>query len=214
MALTTSPLPQPAEDVIAESKAALLLLDLENRFFWRSQDGPVLPAAELIPSLTQILGAARSRGLLRVIVSTQLDERADSDSWRRRRSHLRQSMPWLSQHTEWSSQVAPPFRAQPDEVVVTKLRMSAFHGTNLEIYLRSRDVRALVLAGLATNGAILATFFDALSRDFHAFVVRDAVQGTTPDLHDAALDIIGDANLVDTRLLCGTWQRQRSGNEA
>lgn len=207
MAVTTSAGVRPAEDIIANCETALVLLDVENRFFWKSQDGPALPAAELIPNLTRLLGAARARGALRVIVSTILDQRADSDSWRRRRSHLRESMPWLSQHTAWSSEVAPPFRPQPEEVAVTKLRMTAFHSTNLELYLRGRGVQALVLAGVATNGAILATFLDALSRDYHAFVVRDGVQGTSPTLHDAAINIIGGTNLVDTDAVCQAWQR-------
>lgn len=203
--VTTSGAPRPAEEIIANNETALVLLDVENRFFWQSPDGPALPAAELIPSLTRLLDAARAKGILRVIVSTILDERADSDSWRRRRSHLRQSMPWLSQHTEWSSQVAPPFRPRPEEITVAKLRMSAFYGTNLEIYLRSRGVQALVLAGVATNGAILATFLDALSRDLHAFVVRDGVRGTSPELHTAALDILGSGNLLDTSTVCQAW---------
>jgi nicotinamidase-related amidase len=204
--MLTSEGPWPAEKIIAGTETAVILLDVENRFFWKSQDGPELPAAELIPNLARILGAARAKGALRVIVSTILDERADSDSWRRRRSILRQSMPWLARHTEWGSQVAPPFLPRPGEITVTKLRMSAFHGTSLEMYLRSRGVQTLVLAGVATNGAILATFLDSLSHDFHAFVVRDAVQGTSPELHDAALSIITSSNLVDTNSLCQAWQ--------
>lgn len=198
---------QPAADIIARSETALVLLDVENRFFWQSEGGSALPAAELIPNLTRLLDAARAKGVLRVIVSTDLDNRADSDSWRRRRNHWRQSMPWLSQHTAWSSMVAPPFVPQPDEVVVTKLRTSAFYGTNLDIYLRSRGVVALVLAGVATNGAVLATFLDAVSRDLHAFVVPDGVRGTSPALHEAALGIIGSGNLVDTAAVCRAWEK-------
>jgi nicotinamidase-related amidase len=118
-------------------------------------------------------------------------------------------MPWLYQHTEWSSEVAAPLRPQPDEVAVKKLRPSAFHGTSLDIYLRSQDIRALVLAGLATNGAVLATFMEATSRDFFAFVVRDGVQGTTPQLHESALNIIAGGNLVDTDAVCQAWQVRR-----
>jgi ureidoacrylate peracid hydrolase len=195
-----------AEDIIGGSESALILLDVENRFFWQTQHGPELPAASLLPNLKQLLDVARARGVLRVVVSTILDEKADSDSWRRRRTHLRASMPWLYQHTEWSSQVAAPLVPRPDEIALKKLRPSAFYGTSLDIYLRSRGVRALVLAGLATNGAVLATFMDATSRDLHAFVVRDGVQGTSPQLHEAALSIIASSNLLDTEAVCRAWQ--------
>lgn len=198
--------PSRAEDIIAGAEVALILLDVENRFFWQTQDGPALPAAALIPSLKRLLNAARTRGVLRIVVSTVLDDKADSEAWRRRRSHLRESMPWLFQHTTWSSQVVPALQPQPDEITIRKLRPSAFYGTGLDIYLRSRGIKALVLAGVATNGAILATFMDAISRDLHAIVVRDGVQGTSPQLHESALNIIANSNLLDTDAVCSAWK--------
>jgi nicotinamidase-related amidase len=204
--VTGLPAPQSPEQLLASHETALLLLDVERRFFWQAQGGPELPAASILAPLTRVLDAARARGVMRGFVVTALDPQADSDAWRRRRSYLRVNMPWLAQHSEWGSSLAEPFTPQPDEVVITKLRMSAFHGTALETYLRSRGVTAVILGGVASNGAILATSLDALSRDFHAIVLRDGVTGTSPELHQAAMAIVGAGNLVDTEAVCRVWQ--------
>src|ERR1700733_2829256 len=50
--------------------------------------------------------------------------------------------------TEVHTAVAP----RPDEVVVTKHRVSAFAGTDLEMVLRASGIETLVLAGIATSG--------------------------------------------------------------
>ena len=46
---------------------------------------------------------------------------------------------------------------QPEEAVITKTRVSAFHGTDLGILLRSNDIDTLVLFGIATSGVVLST---------------------------------------------------------
>jgi len=40
------------------------------------------------------------------------------------------------------------------EVIVTKKRISAFAGSDLEVVLRSRDVTHLVIAGISTSGVV------------------------------------------------------------
>lgn len=48
-------------------------------------------------------------------------------------------------------------RPAPGEVTVTKRRVSAFSGSDLEVVLRARGISHLVLAGIATSGVVLST---------------------------------------------------------
>jgi nicotinamidase-related amidase len=43
------------------------------------------------------------------------------------------------------------------EPTVTKLRLSAFKGNDLEVILRSQGIDTLVLAGIATSGVVVST---------------------------------------------------------
>jgi len=70
-----------------------------------------------------------------------------------------------------------------DEVVITKHRVSAFPGTDLEMILRANDIETLVLFGIATSGVVLATFLDAFDLDFRVAVIHDCCVDLNPEVH-------------------------------
>jgi nicotinamidase-related amidase len=59
------------------------------------------------------------------------------------------------------------------DIVVLKHRVSAFHGTDLDMILRANDIDTLVLFGIATSGVVLSTLVDAADRDYRIYVDRD-----------------------------------------
>jgi len=70
-----------------------------------------------------------------------------------------------------------------DEVVITKHRVSAFPGTDLEMILRANGIETLVLFGIATSGVVLATFLDAFDLDFRVAVIHDCCVDLNPEVH-------------------------------
>jgi nicotinamidase-related amidase len=71
----------------------------------------------------------------------------------------------------------------PGEVVVTKHRVSAFAGTDLEMILRASGIETLVLAGLATSGVVLSTLRHAADADYRIVVVEDCCADRDPEVH-------------------------------
>jgi nicotinamidase-related amidase len=69
------------------------------------------------------------------------------------------------------------------EIVVTKKRVGAFAGSDLEVLLRSRDVTSLVLGGMVTSGAVLSTVRDAADRDYHLTVLEDLCLDLDEEVH-------------------------------
>ncbi len=74
---------------------------------------------------------------------------------------------------------------QGDEVVITKHRISAFTGTDLEMILRAGGMETLVLLGIATSGVVLATLLDAVDADYRVLVIRDCCADRNPEVHAA-----------------------------
>src|SRR5262249_44801444 len=72
-----------------------------------------------------------------------------------------------------------------------KPRFSAFHGTPLEVLLRSLDIDTVVLGGIVTHGSVEATARDALIRDFAVVIIEDCVAAFDEDLHLASLRGMG-----------------------
>ncbi len=67
--------------------------------------------------------------------------------------------------------------------MVTKRRVSAFTGSDLEVVLRAAEVRHLVLCGIATSGVVLSTVREAADKDYRLTVLADLCADTDPEVH-------------------------------
>ena len=80
---------------------------------------------------------------------------------------------------EFSSTTAP----KGEEIVVTKRRVSAFGGSDLDAVLRGLDVHKLVILGVATSGAVLSTVRQAADLDFDLAVLVDLCFDPDEEVH-------------------------------
>jgi len=72
-----------------------------------------------------------------------------------------------------STEVHPSIAPLSTDIVVTKRRVSAFSGSDLEVVLRAQDISHLVLCGIATSGVVLSTLREAADKDYHLTVLAD-----------------------------------------
>jgi nicotinamidase-related amidase len=86
------------------------------------------------------------------------------------------------------AQVHPAVAPQPGDVTVTKHRVGAFLGTDLEMLLRAKDIDTLVLFGIATSGVVLSTVRYAADADYRLVVVRDCCADGDPEVHAVLVD--------------------------
>jgi nicotinamidase-related amidase len=69
------------------------------------------------------------------------------------------------------------------KVIVTKRRVSAFAGSDLDMVLRAGDIDHLVLTGIATSGVVLSTLRQAADLDFGLTVLADGCLDADPEVH-------------------------------
>jgi nicotinamidase-related amidase len=81
------------------------------------------------------------------------------------------------------AQIHPQVAPSPGDVIVTKRRVSAFAGSDLDVVLRSLGVDSLVLTGIATSGVVLSTLRQAADLDFGLTVLADACLDADPEVH-------------------------------
>lgn len=89
-----------------------------------------------------------------------------------------------SQGTEIHPAVAP----KAGEVVVTKHRVGAFTGTDLDMILKAHRVETLILAGIATSGVVLSTVRHAADADYSLVVVGDCCSDRDEEVHRVLID--------------------------
>lgn len=72
---------------------------------------------------------------------------------------------------------------QDGDVTVTKRRVSAFTGSDLEVVLRAQNIRHLVLTGISTSGVVLSTVREAADKDYRLTVLSDACGDPDEEVH-------------------------------
>jgi nicotinamidase-related amidase len=82
-----------------------------------------------------------------------------------------------------TGEIHPAVAPEPDDIVVTKHRVSAFAGTDLSMILRAKEVDTLVLFGIATSGVVLSTMLEACDADYRLFVIKDCCADLERELH-------------------------------
>lgn len=165
---------------INAKSTALLVVDLQNFLF----EGylPTAFAAPLLERTRCLLAGARKSDLL--VVHVVVSYRPTHVEISRRNKvfgPLREtcSLPIGSPQVEIHTAVAPV----EGEPVVIKHRVGAFAGTDLETILRSNDIKTIVLAGIATSGAILSTVRYAFDLDYGIVVAHDCCADLNEDVH-------------------------------
>lgn len=74
-----------------------------------------------------------------------------------------------------------------DEIVLDRIRMSAFHGTSLDTVLRNLGVTTVVITGVWTNMAVEHSARDAADHGYEVVVVSDATSSINAQWQKAAL---------------------------
>lgn len=85
--------------------------------------------------------------------------------------------------SEEASKIDEAVSPQPDDIVVTKRRVSAFTGSDLEVVLRGQGINEIVLAGIATSGVVLSTLREAADKDYVITVLSDCCADGDEEVH-------------------------------
>jgi nicotinamidase-related amidase len=182
-----------AREPMTETTTALLVMDVQRGIAERYPRDVVDRAAEAV-------GAARRAGMHVIFVRTAFRPGHPEVS---RRNRTLVALRDARRLLEDDSAIHPAVAPLPGEPIVTKRRVSAFAGSDLDVLLRARRARSLVLCGIATSGVVLSTLRAAADLDFELTVLRDACADIDPEVHRLLLDKVfpRHADLIDV----ATW---------
>ena len=85
--------------------------------------------------------------------------------------------------TSAATDIHPAVAPQPGDIVVTKRRVGAFTGSDLEVVLRAQNIDHLVLTGIATSGVVLSTLRAATDMDYGLTVLSDCCADGDDEVH-------------------------------
>ncbi|MFF5077149.1 cysteine hydrolase family protein [Actinoplanes sp. NPDC000266] len=94
--------------------------------------------------------------------------------------------------------IHPDVAPEDGDIVVTKRRVSAFAGSDLDLVLRAQGIGHLVLTGIATSGVVLSTLREAADRDFELTVLADACLDNDAEVHRVLVEKVFPAQAAVT----------------
>jgi nicotinamidase-related amidase len=168
--------------------SALLVMDFQTAIV----DGPAVhgDAADkeaLLARTASLLDAARKAGVRVVYVVVGFRPGSPEVSPRNKSfSAIRGTGRFMEGSA--GSEIHAAVAARPGDVVVTKHRVSAFAGTDLEIVLRANGIETLILTGIATSGVVLSTIRHAADADYRLIVVADCCADPDPEVHRVLIE--------------------------
>ncbi|MGA2428579.1 MAG: isochorismatase family cysteine hydrolase [Candidatus Acidiferrum sp.] len=165
-------------------RSAVLSMDLQTGVV-----SVYVKEAGFIPRVAGVLERARAAGL--PIVHVKVGFRPNVPEANPRNLFL-SGIKGSPRHQEFfqgtSGAIHPALAPASSDLVVTKSRVSAFAGTDLDLLLRAQEIETLILFGIATSGVVLATFVAAFDGDYRLVVIKDCCADLDTELHQCLVD--------------------------
>ncbi len=165
-------------------RPALLIIDVNYNFCgdrpepilqsikrWRNSCGE--DAWQGVRAIRRLLDAGRARNLP-VIYTTGVRRPdgwdAGSWAWKNSRSTERQV---TRDNALPGDTIIPDIAPEPRDIVIGKIKPSAFHGTPLASFLTLLGADSLIVAGTTTSGCVRASVVDAFSDNYRVTLVEE-----------------------------------------
>ena len=212
MTAATSGLLSTLEQKAAPANAALLVIDVQNDFvadggFFDKIGADVKTVQKSMPNLERLVGQSRQAGVPVIFVQAIYDPQYLSAPMRERNQRRTVEMPRCLTGS-WGADFYS-VRPAPGEPVVIKHRYSAIINTELDTLLKSRGIRSLLLAGVATDTCVESTGRDAYFIDYYVTIVSDCCGAASESDHLGALKRFDRdyGAVVTSDDLVATWSR-------
>jgi nicotinamidase-related amidase len=168
---------------IDPKSTALVLIDLQNGI--TSRVTAPHASADVISRAVRLADAFRARGSTVVLVRVAFAP----DGSDRLKMPTDEPVPAMTPAPDWS-EIRAELGPKPGDIVVTKHQWGAFYGTEMDLHLRRRGIKTIVIGGISTNFGVESTARDAFERAFALVFAEDAMAAMSADAHSFAVTTI------------------------
>jgi ureidoacrylate peracid hydrolase len=181
---------------IEPSRAAHIVIDLQNGFMAPGQPAEIPMARDIVPNVNRISAALREAGGHVVYVQNTIDATARQawSNWftymsgEKRAEQINAAFADGSHgHSLWAG-----LEVLPSDLKVNKSRFGAFvpGSSDLHAVLQERDIDTLIITGTATNVCCESTARDAMMMNYKVIFVSDGTATYNDEEHNATLGIM------------------------
>jgi len=185
--------PEPIE--IDLRRTAVMVIDMQNAFvskggFFDLSGADISYSQKIIQPIKHICDAAREKQIKVMYVvfrySPDLREMGSGSQpfWHKEARFYREHPEGRDRFLicgTWGGEVVDELKPQEGDMVIEKVKYSAFFGTALDITLRTVEMKYLLFVGVATNICVEASLRDAYYHGYFPVLVSDATAPLGPE---------------------------------
>ncbi len=158
-------------------ESVFLVMDMQSSILRRLTD-----TRNLVDKVKKAIGLARERKIPVIYVVVGFRPGAPEIS-RNNKGFTAYKQSLVSANMDEMIKIHPELEPQQGEITVTKRRISAFTGSDLEVVLRAFSVKHLIISGVSTSGVVLSTIREAADKDYVLTVLSDCCADSDDEVH-------------------------------
>lgn len=184
------------------ARSAVIVVDMQNAFvskggMFDAVGWDISAAGQVVENTRRIIDSARAAGCRVIYLKMSYEPDysnsggPESPNWHKEVGlSLMRARPehWGKFVTRgtWDEEICERLRPEPGDTIVRKQRYSGFAGTNLDIILKTFNVKYCIYTGVATNVCVESTLRDGFFLDYWPLIVSDAVNHAGPPITQEA----------------------------
>ncbi|KAA3646708.1 MAG: cysteine hydrolase [Chloroflexi bacterium] len=162
---------------IDPNRSAVLVVDMLNDFF-KDEGAMVLEGGDVLyEPIERLNKTARSLGMPVFWLNQTLYPK--DKLFEKRVVHCLEGT--------WGADLVEDLTFSEDDTIIAKRRYSGFFQTDLDLHLRERDIRHVIVTGVVTNICVRSTVNDAFFLGYDVYVPHEGVMATSPQLQESHL---------------------------